>query len=426
MSVVDEGHPAPQILTESAAEGWLPHICFANGPPGRVGVELEQVLLSAGPAPGAVPRARHQAVLADVAAAGLVSRLTVEPGGQLELSGPPCAGLAEALAVMDDDLALLRRCAARRGVRATGVGLDPWSPPRRLLRQPRYEAMEAYFDGTGRAGRLMMCSTASVQVSVEAGAGPQDPAGVLARRWDVLHGVGPALVAAFANSPLHEGRPTGWASTRTAVWAALDAARTRAPARRPGESLAEAYVRWALDAPLMMVRRDTGSWTAPDGVTFRQWLRHGADVVAGRPGPTPDDLGYHLTTLFPPVRARGHLEVRYVDAQPGPWWQVPVAVLSTLADDVRAADEALAACEPTASRWLDAARQGLRDNDLYRAAVQVLDVTARRLSAATSTRPAAALVEQYLDRWTLRRRSPGDDLLDAAGSGRRSVVGGRS
>ena len=93
--------------------------------------------------------------------------------------------------------------------------------------------MEHYLDSWGPAGRTMMCSTASVQVNVEAGVQRLDepavdsptPVAAYAERWDLLHAIGPALVAAFANSPYRDGRPTGWKSTRQAVWMDLDPAR---------------------------------------------------------------------------------------------------------------------------------------------------------------------------------------------------------
>ena len=84
----------------------------------------------------------------------------------------------------------------------------------------------------------------------------------------------------------------------------------------------KAWTRWALDAPLLLVRRPRGPWTAPRGVTFRDWIHRGTSAVPDRPPPTIDDLRYHLTTLFPQVRPKGHLEVRYIDAQPGDWWTV--------------------------------------------------------------------------------------------------------
>ena len=110
----------------------------------------------------------------------------------------------------------------------TGLGLDPWHPPRRLLHEPRYDAMETYLDRSGPAGRAMMCSSASVQVCLDAGHEEPGPLGY-GRRWQLAHLLGAVLVAAFANSPCREGRPTGWRSTRQSLWAALDPVRSLAP-----------------------------------------------------------------------------------------------------------------------------------------------------------------------------------------------------
>jgi glutamate--cysteine ligase len=162
----------------------------------------------------------------------------------------------------------------------------------------------------------------------------------------------------------------------------------------------------------MLVRRPDGPWTAPPGLTFRDWIRHGRAAVPDRPPPTPDDLGYHLSTLFPPVRARGHLEVRYLDAQPDGWWPVPVAVVSALVDDVTVAQEALAGCAAVRGRWQDAAHRGMRDRELARAAGEVLLAAAGSLARHPDTAPVARIVHAYLEHWTLRGRSPADDLLD--------------
>ena len=89
---------------------------------------------------------------------------------------------------------------------------------------------------------------------------------------------------------------------------------------------------------------DSPDWTAPPGLTFRDWLREGGSGPLR--APTAEDLDYHLSTLFPPVRPHGHMELRMIDAQPGDGWIVPAAVVTALADDERAADAALAAAEP--------------------------------------------------------------------------------
>ena len=164
--------------------------------------------------------------------------MTVEPGGQVELSSRPGSNLPDTIDTVRRDLSELRRRAARHGAALSGIGVDPIRPARRITDEPRYVAMERYLDGWGTAGRTMMCSTASVQVNVEAGVHPPGhgrrgspaPVAGFAERWDLLHAIGPALVAAFANSPRRDGRLTGWKSTRQAVWLDLDPARIGVPA----------------------------------------------------------------------------------------------------------------------------------------------------------------------------------------------------
>jgi glutamate--cysteine ligase len=406
---ITEVRPAEPPLSEPAAEAWIPRTCFKNGPPRRIGVELE--LLVGVPGRDGLgthyPQHRYPHLIKhlDSGPSGLDGRLTLEPGGQVELSSRPGANLPETVDTVHRDLTLLHRRALTCGARLIGSGLDPSRPPRRIIDDPRYVAMERYFRPWGSAGPAMMCSTASVQVNVEA----QTPSAGRGDRWHLLHVIGPALVAAFANSPRRRGRATGFRSTRQAVWQRLDPARTAAPVARPGEDPAAAYTRWALDAPVMLIRRDGPDWSAPRGVSFRGWLRHGRAAVPDRPPPTLDDLAYHLTTLFPPVRARGHLEVRYLDAQPGCWWIVPTAVLAAVVDDPRAADRALAACEPVGDRWSSAARYGMADPALARAATAVLGAAADSLRGDEGTARFADHVDGYLERWTLRGRSPADD-----------------
>ena len=150
-----------------------------------------------------------------------------------------------------------------------------------------------------------MCSTASVQVCLDAGEQGSGP-GSVGWRWRLLHALGPVLVAAFANSPLREGRPTGWKSTRQAIWARLDPCRTRPPAGAVPPALAgngqgrsldadprAAWVDYALSAEVMCVRRPGAQpWTAPAGLTFRSWLRGGRRAAAHPRRP-----------LLPPVHA---------------------------------------------------------------------------------------------------------------------------
>jgi glutamate--cysteine ligase len=354
--------------------------------------------------------------------------LTLEPGGQVELSTAPADDVAGCVAAASDDMAVLHEAFGSAGIALTGHGLDLHRSPSRVLDLPRYAAMEEYFDRNGPWGRVMMCSTASVQVCIDAGLDNGTTSG-LSFRWRLVHALGPVLVAAFANSPLRRGRPTGWKCTRQLVWSRLDPYRTRAPlgAEPRAPSTADGHpdprqdmVRYAMDAEVLCLRQPDGEpWTVPDGLTFRQWLRG-----PGLPGigpPTADDLSYHLSTLFPPVRARGHFELRMIDAQPGDGWIVPVALVAALADDPVAADAAMAAAEPVWQRnggagpWLRAARLGPSDPVLAKAATECFAAADAALARSGVPPPIRCAVADFAERYPSRGRCPADDILDNIG-----------
>jgi glutamate--cysteine ligase len=271
----------------------------------------------------------------------------------------------------------------------------------------------------------MMCGTASVQVCVDAGEDSTGGSGYRAR-WRLLHAIGPVLVAAFANSPLRGGKPTGWRSARQQVWAHMDPGRTRAPAENGDPR--DAWAAYALDAKLMCVREPgSADWTAPAGLTFREWLRGGSAAL--RP-PTREDLSYHLSTLFPPVRPQGHLELRMIDAQLGDGWIVPAAVVMALTSDARAAETAMAAVEPVWAQfrdasdndagdhmgsigpWLRAARFGPADPTISRASKQCFEAAEAALSRSGAPAPIRQAVADFTERYVLKDRCPADDQLE--------------
>lgn len=374
----------PTILRgRTAAEAHVGLVCFKLGPPALVGAELEWLVAPTAPDPDRRPSlAELAAALGDHSprsiAAGSPERplpggsvVTVEPGGQVELSSSPFPGSGPLVAALDDDTAVLTRLLAARGLRLLDLAADPARPPARLLTLPRYRAMEESFDRVGPYGRLMMTSTAAVQVSVDAGRDVPE----VARRWALLHEAAPALLATFARSPELRGAPAGrWASQRMRTWLELDAARTSAPPLDETDP-AGAYARWALDVPLLCVRRDGGSWQAPVGATFLDWVEGRLDDELGR-RPDTDDLTYHLSTLFPPVRPSGHLEVRYLDAQAGRDWHVPLLELEALLSSGEVTSAARELARPTAHRLVDAARLGLADPELRATAAALLTLAA--------------------------------------------------
>ncbi|MGW1214886.1 ergothioneine biosynthesis glutamate--cysteine ligase EgtA [Streptomyces sp. NPDC002499] len=403
-------------VTEAEVEALVRGICFKTGPPRTIGVEVEWLVHELRIPQLPVTPERLEAAYASLRTVPLKSALTVEPGGQLELSSPPAASLTECIATVSADLDAVRSALAEHDLGLVGVGQDPWHSPRRFLHEPRYDAMEACLDRAGPAGRAMMCTTASVQVCLDAGHEEPGPLG-LGRRWWLAHQLGAVLVAAFANSPLATRRPTGWRSTRQLVWTEIGPGRAGGPAL-DGEPR-ESWARHVLDAPVMCVRRGEGPWDVPEGLTFREWTRSGAP----RP-PTREDLDYHISTLFPPVRPRGHLELRMIDAQPGDdGWIVPLAVTAALFDDPEAAETAYRTVKPLAERavgrpaphnplWLDAARYGLADPELREAAVTCFVAALEALPRLGADASVTDAVAAYLNRYVVQGRCPADDLLD--------------
>ncbi|WP_063643561.1 glutamate-cysteine ligase family protein [Catenulispora acidiphila] len=343
-------------LTVEGALEYISGICFKTGPPSRVGVELEWFPRDARHPEHLPDRSRVLRAFADAADLPLSGTLTMEPGGQWELSSAPADSVRELIAVTDRDLTLLRRSAAEAGLELVGMGREHGHPPSRLVDHPRYVAMEHFFDRDNGSGRVMMCSTASIQVNLDAGTehdGPED----FRRRWRLAHRLSPVLTAVFCRSD------------RPAVWAAIDPGRTVAPPLDSPDPRS-AYAQYALDAKLMCVQRaDDGPWTAPAGLTFREWIKTGALEPGEDRAPTLEDLTYHLTTLFPPVRPRGHLELRVLDALPGDLWRVPTALVTALFHDAQAAEDAWAALELTpirkaAAACFDAALSALERMDV--------------------------------------------------------------
>ena len=440
---------------EEQATAHIHGICLKTGPPTRVGVELEWLVRDAADSALPVPAERIAAAVAafqppvpavSVAAsnghtdpvASLPSSsvpgilpsgalLTTEPGGQLELSSLPADSLAGLVSATSADLTALRAAVAAEGLELTGIGLDPFRPPRRVLALPRYAAMEAFFDRAGPWGRQMMCATASVQVCLDAGDDSETHTGYR-HRWRLLHAIGPVLVAAFANSPLRDGKPIGWKSARQQVWAHMDPTRTRPPLGEGDGDPRDGWAAYALDAQVMCVRSDDADWSAPPGMTLRDWIRSGAN---GLRAPETADVDYHLSTLFPPVRPRGHFEIRMIDAQPGDGWVVPLAVTTALLDDEEASGAARAAAEPIwpgrtgdwpaapgvagtedGNPWVTAARYGPEDPEIARASracfAAARDALARMNAPGAVTRAVDAFTETYV----ARDRCPADDLLE--------------
>jgi glutamate--cysteine ligase len=383
---------------------------LADSQIGQVGLEIETHLVDLDSVAGAVAWDRVEPIPGIVGAVGGRSAVSLEPGGQVELSGPPAPDILTAVAELRHDMACARLALAERRLGLAHAGADPLRAPRRVNPRPRYRAMEEHFAATGRSkpGAVMMNSTAAMQVNLQAG-----PEREWSERVDRAYRIGPTMVAISASSPWLRARDTRWKSARQRAWGGLDARAcgpvprclARSAASRGALDPASAWARYALRAPVAFVRAggdDVAAVRRP--VSFGQWAS--GKVRLGGRFPTAADLDTHLTTLFPPVRLRGYLELRYLDMTAPRWWPAIAAVVATLMDDPVAADLATEATERAARRWTSAARDGLRDPVLAGSARRCLRIAAERVPAEFV--PGVADLAELIE----SGRCPGDLLAE--------------
>jgi len=389
-----------EITSSAAAAQYIADGSLVDAPLGRVGLEMEAHCFDPvdpyrRPSWDEITEVREQ-----LPALPGGSAVTVEPGGAIELSGQPEDGIVAAIGSMSNDQAVLRKAFADAGLGLVFLGADPLRTPKRVNPGARYVAMEDFFTSSDSeaAGARMVTSTASVQVNVDAG-----PQAGWAARVRLAHALGPTMIAIAANSPMLGGEFTGWVSTRQRVWGQMDSARCGPILGASGDDPGTDWARYALKAPVMMINN-------PDAAAVTHWVPF-ADWAEGRTllgdrRPTIADLEYHLTTLFPPVRPRRWLEIRYLDSMPDDYWPAVVFTLVALLDDPVAAGIAAEAVEPVATAWDIAAQLGLRDRRLHQAAIKCVVAAAER-APAELTDPMDRLV-----RAVEQGRCPGDCFSD--------------
>ena len=271
----------------------------------------------------------------------------------------------------------------------------PRRRPRGARTRPRYRAMEAYFDTAVAGG-----PHDDAQHRVDPGERRhREPADDVDARWRRAHDLGPVLTACFANSPFDaSGDPRGWRSTRARGVARDRPARAPTPPaatrRAARDDVGALRARRARDDDPRR-RRRTASPRA-SRMSFAQWIDDGHELG----WPTVDDLAYHLTTLFPPVRPRGWLELRMIDALPEPWWPVAVAVTDRAARRPVAAERA--ACRRRAgARPLDR-RGARRARTIPRSRVAAGGASpprSTRSRGSAPTRRRSRATEEYFDRY---------------------------
>jgi glutamate--cysteine ligase len=339
------------------------------------------------------------------------SSITLEPGGQFELSGAPLEHLHQTCAETGAHLSQLRDVAGKMGISFLGLGMSPlWSlEDTPIMPKGRYQIMRAYMAKVGRLGRQMMFRSCTVQTNHDFGSEAD-----MVKKFRVSIALQPIATALFANSPFAEGRLNGFLSYRGHIWTDTDPDRTgMLPfVFEPGMGF-ERYADYALDVPMYFVYRD-GKYIDASGQSFRAFMDGKLPALPGE-RPTKKDWEDHLTTIFPEVRLKTYLEMRGADS--GPWSRLcalPAFWAGILHDDA-----ALEAAWSLVKGWT------AEDREALRRAVPVLGLRApiRGSTAQNIAQAALAIARQGL-RSRARSDKAGEDethflteLDDIAASG---------
>ncbi|MDU9002262.1 glutamate--cysteine ligase [Sedimentitalea todarodis] len=280
------------------------------------------------------------------------ANVSLEPGGQLELSGAPLETIHETCDEVNEHLREVKDVADKVGVGFIGLGAAPvWTHEQMpLMPKGRYKLMDAYMNKVGTMGTTMMRRTCTVQVNLDF-ASEAD----MVQKLRVAIALQPVATALFANSPFIDGKPNGHKSWRSRVWRDLDADRTgMVPFVFEDGFGFERWVQYALDVPMYFVYRD-GEYIDALGQSFRDFLRGDLPALPGEK-PQLSDWADHLTTLFPEARIKKFIEMRGADG--GPWRRLcalPAFWVGLMYDQT-----ALDAAWDLAKGWDSETRQALR------------------------------------------------------------------
>jgi glutamate--cysteine ligase len=403
-------------LTAAFAEGEKPRERFG------VGIEYERLPVSldsgraipyAAPAPGRRAAASVEGFLQRMEARGWSAerergriialrrggtRVTLEPGAQVELSGQVHASLLLAKEELDSFLREAHEVAVPMGFAFLGLGVQPFSPAERIGWVPkgRYGIMAPWLARRGHLAHHMMKATAGCQVNLDFSS--EEEAMAMMR---TALGVSTLVTALCANSPLTNGQLNGFLTRRSHIWLHTDPDRCGLLefGLQAGMRYLD-YASWALDVPMLFVVRE-GAWVNMTGRTFRQYLEDGRGLV-----PTAEDWKLHLTTLFPEVRLKSYLEVRGSDSGAPGMVLAQAALWKGLLYDEAARRKAWdLVSRPTHAQrlafWRDVTRQGLR--------ARLLGIPAGELAGEL-----VRLAEAALPRSEASLLAP---LRDVAGSG---------
>ena len=283
-----------------------------------------------------------------------LGNVSLEPGGQFELSGAPLDTVHETCEEVHEHLTQVREVGDKLGIGFLGLGASPlWSLKETpVMPKGRYGIMAPYMDKVGTKGRDMMFRTCTVQVNLDF-ASEAD----MVKKLRVSLALQPIATALFADSPFLDGKPNGFLSYRSEVWRDTDNQRAgMLPFAFENGFGFEQYVDYALDVPMYFVMRD-GKYINASGESFRAFLDRRLPQLPGEK-PVMKDWADHLTTIFPEVRLKKYLEMRGADS--GPWRRL--CALPALWVGLLYHQASLDAAWDMVKDWTAEERQTLRDD----------------------------------------------------------------
>jgi glutamate--cysteine ligase len=346
--------------------------------------------------------------------------ITLEPGGQLELSGKPLPTVHHTCAEFTQHYTELQAVAEPMGVAWIACGFHPFATREEIDWMPkgRYAVMRAYLPTRGDGATDMMLRTCTVQANFDF----KDEA-QCGRRLRLMLGVSSLITALFANSPFKEGRTSQVRSLRSANWEQVDPARCGLlPFAFEGEFSWQRYVDWALDVPMFFVKR--GHTYNPHHATFRQYMRDGfVDASGVRQRATQGDWELHLSTLFPEVRLKPYIEIRGADSVGSKTvCALPALCKGLMYDDEagEAAWELVAALsfEQRMELWRRARTHGLADPEVLAKCERLLACARmglERLNVRDSKGRTEARFLDTLDEQVARKATPAGDAVAKLG-----------
>ena len=288
-----------------------------------------------------------------IAMKGVDGTVSLEPAGQLELSGAPLESLHETCNETGRHLDQVKQIGAKSGVGFLGLGMWPDKTREDLPVMPkgRYEIMMRHMPRVGNLGLDMMLRTCTIQVNLDYSSEAD-----MAKKFRTGLALQPLATALFANSPFTEGKPNGYLSYRSHIWSDTDPHRTgMLPFVFEDGFGYERYVDYMLDVPMYFVFRD-GKYIDAAGMSFRDFMKGELPALPGEL-PSENDWWDHLSTAFPEVRLKSFLEMRGADG--GPWSRIcalPALWVGLLYDD-----NALDAAWDLVKDWSMEEREELRN-----------------------------------------------------------------